>query len=400
MVVLIICILVLLLLLVLNKQSIKNHYKILNPVSLIIYTWILVYICHYYYWPNRDYSNTIYILTTTGICFLAIGFWSSLPAISQAKDSHISTQYSYKFLKKCVQFLIFVEIFRMVHFVHIIVYKLAGGAWAMVLDSNALRNAYLHYDASIIEKIWGFSGNLMAYIGYVVLSIYLTSKYPKRWLYFTIVCLFELSIAIITMSKLSFSLFVAAILITYMNKLKNLKIQKQKFRKIAPFGVLVLISYFFFIGYQRNYMMTRDSLQDGVLDGIVNYFGGPLEALGIIIERTKSQYMFHGFESIDIGRTETNVYTWFYNFYYVGSYAGFIIIPYIIGWIAGKIYKPWKENFMYDVSNTWICLIFLFSFFDFLLRMTIFQILFIFAWFINKKWNRYIYDSGNSRRFN
>ena len=172
-----------------------------------------------------------------------------------------------------------------------------------------------------------------------------------------------------------------------------LKNKKKMLKQSIPLGIFLLLGLFFLIGFQRNYMETKGGLQSGVIDGIIDYFGGPLEALNLVLEYgvdiTKVE---HGM--VNIGRTETNVYTFFFYFHRSIPYLGFILYPFLLGCLSGRIYRPWKNSFFADVSNAWISVILTFSFFDFLLKFTVFQVLFIVVWWINKKYSSklYFYD--------
>lgn len=352
----------------------------------MVYVWILVFICHHYYWGDESGFHLSHFLCVIGILSMTLGFWSTYRNSSN-KLVGKSLDYSPIFLRKFIKFFLLVDIIRLAYCIHLIIFNLAGGYWLMLLnDGTALRNAYLSYEPSVIENILTFSTNLLSYIGYVILGIYTSKKYPNTFIYLSIVCIFELLLSIITMSKLSFSLFILAIIISYLNSLKTVNEQKKKLRLFLPIGIAILFSFFIFIGFQRNYMETRGSLQVGVFDGVINYFGGPLEALDRIIAKGFAIVgKDHGM--IDIERTETNVYTWFYYFHKSIPYFGFIIFPFIIGLLSGKLYKPWKNSFFNDISNSWVCVLIAFSFFDLLIKFTVFQFLFVFVWYINKRYS-------------
>lgn len=387
------CLLVYVLILFKNKTYLIHCYKLLNPISTMIYVWILVLLCHYCYWGNFENFYISYLMCTIGVLSLTFGFWMNYRSTINVKTSS-RVFYNPKFLNKFVRFLVVTELLRFVYYSYVVVYKLAGGMWiALVDDGTALRNLYLSYDANLVEKIFSFSTNLIAYIGYVVIGIYFANKFPKRFVYLGIIILFEIALSVVTMSKLSFSLWVLSFFVSYLNNLDSLYKQKKMLKRFIPAGILLLVSFFLFIGFQRNYMETKGSLEEGVFDGIINYFGGPLQAFDLILDKGLDISSFeHGM--IYIGRTYTNVYTWFYYFHLLFPFWGIILFPFILGCLAGRIYKPWKHSFFNDVANSWVCVIIAFSFFDFLLKFTVFSILFVVVWWINKKYSHklYLYD--------
>lgn len=144
------------------------------------------------------------------------------------------------------------------------------------------------------------------------------------------------------------------------------------------------------IGLQRNYAETKGGLEEGVINGIISYFGGPFEAFAQIINR-KIDISKYEYGMIDIGLSYVNVYTWFYYFSSI-TYLGIFILPFIIGFISGWVYRPWKRNIFFDVVNTYISVIFAMSFFDLLLKFTVFPVLFIFTAFINTYCKKIFYQ--------
>lgn len=205
MIVLILCLLFFLILLKMNKRVIKVDYKILNPVSLIIYVWILVFVCHYYYWPDSD--GSIYFISFLGVCSLSVGFWLTTPSSMKSVSNNQKIEYNPIFVKRSLNLFLLLDILRLLFCTYLIVYKIAGGNWFMLLnESSALRGDYLAYEDSLIEKLFGFLGNLLAYIGFIILGIYIAQKREKRWYYLFFISVIELGLAVVTMSKLSFSL--------------------------------------------------------------------------------------------------------------------------------------------------------------------------------------------------
>ena len=382
---------VLMCLLIHNRHVLSFEYKIFNPISTIVYFWMMVFICHYYYWGSFNSFNLLYWLIVSGIFTLSCGFWLSYSVPIEVD----STFYEYNpfFLEKYIQLFIFSSSCLLIYYIDVIVIGLAHGNWVCFFDntSTSIRYAYLSYQASVTEKVFTFLLGLISYLGYVILAIYVSKKLPKRGLYFFIVLLIELLISIVTMSKLSFSMFLLSFFLTYINNLPTLYFQKKALKRLFPVLLLFLIGFFVFIGFQRNYMETKGGLEEGVLNGIVNYFAGSLEAFRIVVDNgVDISKLKNGM--LDIGRAKTNVYTWFFYFYKAFSYVGILVFPFLIGVVSGRLYKPWKRSFFFDVSNTWIIVIFAFSFFDFLLKFTIFQTLFLMAWWIDKRFNKYIYE--------
>lgn len=372
-----------------NRKNLKENYKILNPVSILIYVWILVYLCHSYYWSFSENITMTYTLTTIGIISLSAGFWLTN---SNRKKLKTTCRYNPTFLRKAMTCLLTFEILRLLYYSYVVVFLIAGGTIGMLLsDGTLLRNSYLNYDASFVEKLFSFSTNLVAYIGHVLLAVFMFEKERNRWLFFIVITILELAISIVTMSKLSFSLYLVTICIAYINKANSIREQRIIIKRIVPSILITLFGFFLFIGFQRNYMETKDGLSNGVIDGIINYFGGPLQALNILLGKGFAYINRFEHGMVNIGRTETNVYTWYSYYYQVASYIGFLVFPFLFGVLAKKMYKPWKQNLFYDVTITWICVIFAFSFFDLLLKFTVFQFLFVVVWIIDRKFYKRIY---------
>lgn len=385
---LIVCLLILFYLFKLNKTVLGGYYVTLNPISVITLLWMIVLVSHYINFDYKDTTWKVYLTIIAGLVFGAIGFWISFKNNGSNKKNSKKI-YNLPYLNKLLNYLIVIELIRLAYYSYIVVYAIGGGSWIMLLyEGTALRGQYLNYDESLIEKLFLFSTNVLAYVGYVILGIYLGYKGRNSKIKFAFIFIVELLIAVVSMSKLSFAVFLIIISVAFVNSIKEISEQKRTLKKLLPVSAIVILAFFMFIGFQRNYMETRDSLSIGVLDGIVNYFAGPTEAFRICIEKGVGIIARADHGMIDIGTTETNVYTWFYPFYSTLSYFGILIFSLIFGALSGFLYKPLKHDLFNDVASVWICGFFVFSFFDFLPKFTAYQFIFVVAFFLshfNKK---------------
>lgn len=372
-----------------NRLKLTQGYKIINPISTILVIWVAVYIFHSIYFHDSLSTDFTYFLTLLGLLSVALGFWCAYSRDTNYRACNRT--YNMFFLKKLLYAFVIVDVIRLAYDTNLIVFNLAGGSWYMLLEEGTvLRNLYLDYKPALYEDLFTFLSNLLCYIGYVILGVYVASSQKDRWKYFLIISIIELAISIITMSKLSFTLYLVAFSVAYLNNQSSVAEQKKKIKAIVPFVLTIIIVFFFFIGFQRNYAETKGGLSTGVINGLVNYFAGPLEAFSIYLEKGPSILdVNRGY--IDIGNTQTNVYTWYFYFINGISYAGIAVYSFLLGLLSGKIYKPMRHNLFYDVCNSWICVFFAFSFFDFLLKFTVYQVLFIAVWVIDKKYKKKLY---------
>lgn len=389
------CISSLILIIKINHCVLSSQYKLLNPITILCTTWMMVFFCHYLIWGN-DKNMDIYITTTFAIIFLVIGFWSSFYQIKDKGTNYYDhIKYNNENLMKLAKLLIFFEVLRLLYFGYIIIYILSEGNWIrFIFDNTEIRTLYLNRPMSLIETLWSFIGSLFGYLGYIILALYCSLHLKNRWRYFTIITILELLLSIITMSKFSFVVYLLTFIVAYSNQLVSLKAQKEIIKKILPILFFVFFLFFLVIGLQRNYAETKGGLEKGVINGIITYFGGPFEAYSLVFKQELNISKFdHGM--IDIGNSSVNVYTWFYYFTSATS-LGIIFIPFMIGVVSGWCYRPRKNNFFYNVVDTYICIIFAMSFFDFLLKFTVFPILFLFTAFLNKYCKKIFYKRYNS----
>lgn len=331
-------------------------------------------------------------MITVSISLFSFGFLLNInkPMMSNCgKSCSNQIDFNISYLAKLVKFLVFIDILRLVYLTYIIFIQMSDGSVSnFMLNSTKIRRLYMDYDPGFIGNAFVFLCNTTAYIGFVVLGIYMARKGLKSNLALLIVFILELLISILTMSKLSFVIFLITISISFLNNVGSIYYQKKIIRKIIPIAFIILVLFFFFIGYQRNYM-ARGNFVEAVSNGVIDYFTGPTEALGIILSGQRVYVGDHGM--ISIGRTETNVFTWLRPFYLNLSYWGIIVWPLILGIISGRLYNHKKHSLFIDVSNAWICTILAMSFFDFLLMQTAYVFLFFYSYFIHKYFRRKLY---------
>lgn len=389
MLVLIFCILMFAALYAINRRVLSSNYLLINPISMLIVVWVAVFIMHSAYFEYINHTPFTYLIILAGVFLFSSAFWIGVKRAPIKKGVHL--QYNMSFLSKLLVAFIIVDIMRLIYYYNLMVNEIAGGGLLYFLaNSNEFRFTYLNREFDFWTNVFTFLTNATAYLGYVILGIYVANK-GKRWVLGLIVCtLMELSLSILTISKLAFSLYALVLFIAYLTNLKTLREQKRLLRKIAPVLLALLVGFFLIIGYQRNYTDTREAgLVGGVMDGIIDYFAGPMEAFGRLVANPKTKLGTMGM--IDIGRTETNVYTWFYPFFRSFSYVGFVLGTMLMGFFMGKFYNTRKKTFFADMCNTWICSFIAFSFFDLLLSHTVFIFMFFYAYFVHSYFNRKLY---------
>lgn len=398
-------------LLVLNSKILKNNFKVLNPVSILIVTWIVTLLMHNVYFKSNN--AILYIVIFVGILSFCLGFWSFSDKYIFISSKHNfefdKAEYNYEYIFRLIKPLTMLELVRLVYYYYIIVIRLSGSLTFFLNNTNLVRFYYLKYNFSFLENVFEFSCNSLAMIGYVLVGIYLSQKNRNGILIVIIWSAIELANAFLTISKMKFIVFILVVAIAYMNNIKGEALQWKKIRKIIPFLLLIFGTFFVIVGYQRNYMVKGD-LITVVTDSTIDYFAGPTEGLKIVIDeydggfslcthtfsaitgflKTVGVHVSHGGiighnGTVFTGRSETNVYTWFGPFYMDLGYIGFIVFPYLIGILVGILYSQKKKNLFIDICNAWFGALLLMSFFDYMWSQTIYVFVFVLGYIINKK---------------
>ena len=145
----IIVILGLILIFFLNYKFLGNFYSVLNPVSISIYVWILVVVCHNYYFSYKQYTDLTYLIILLGNIALAIGFWGTAKKRVVFRKHKISTksiEYDIQGVKKILKVLTFIEIIRIAVFLH--------GSSLCPMLLNPIRVLFLSYWHNILLSVW------------------------------------------------------------------------------------------------------------------------------------------------------------------------------------------------------------------------------------------------------
>lgn len=414
----IIVILGLILIFFLNYKFLGNFYSVLNPVSISIYVWILVVVCHNYYFSYKQYTDLTYLIILLGNIALAIGFWGTAKkrvVFGKHKISTKSIEYDIQGVKKILKVLTFVETIRIIYNIYIVVYKLAG-SWNVFLHSSTyVRRLYLSYNGGTISNMFEFFCNANALIAYVLIGVILARGTKREKIYFVFWSFLELIYALITMSKMCLIIYIIVITTTCVNNLSTSYEQKKVVKKYLPLVSIAIFGFLLLIGLQRNYDQKNNALMHVVLQEAGVYFSGPVEALGKYISlygsemtlglktfaifarilsrlgiSTNTAILAHG-DDIFIGYESINAYTWYKVFYQDFSYFGIIIIPLIIGAIAGIFYLRKKHDFIYDTCCSWISAVITMSFYTFMWGQTIYIFILFYAYVIHKKYSHILY---------
>lgn len=398
----------------LNYKYLGDHYTIFNPVSFSIYVWILVLLMHCYLFDSTDYTSVAYCIVAFGNAALAIGFWlfakRKITFFIRKPQIKRNKQYDMDKLRTLLFGFMLIEIVRLLYSIYLVVYKLAG-SWNMFLtNATYVRKMYLAYNGGVVTNVFEFFCNANALIAYVIVGILLSDKDRKK----KNLCLFaiwsacEMAYALITMSKMCFILYVIVVATVYINNIESRQEQRKMIRRYLPALAVCIFVFLMIIGMQRNYGQNDESLLDAVFTKIGIYFSGPTEALGKYINNYQESFYFggktfnvvarifsrlgmnenvavlaHG-EDIDIGYDSINAYTWFKVFFQDFSYAGVILLPLLIGILAGIFYNKGDHSFSRITCNAWLTAIIVMSFYTFMFGQTIYIFILIYAYILER----------------
>jgi oligosaccharide repeat unit polymerase len=370
---------------------------------------------HSYYFEEKLYTELAYLCIALGVLFFAFGFWLftklyinyTLPNYHPKTQRLIIQGYNHRILIKVMRIFTRIEIIKVLYHVILIIYVIAG-SWSNFFGNNThIRFLYLSHNPGLVQNIFIFMCNATTMIGFVFLGICLAKKTVNARTTMVLWTILEVIFALVTMSKLSYIMYIIVVGISYLNNLGSVRKQKKMFIKLLPYIIMIVISFLFFIGIQRNYG-EQGLLSTVIKERVIDYLVGPTEALGHLLV-DKEQRLGWGANTfsfisgilqnlgfvnyhvttphtgyVDIGRTTTNVFTWFRPFYLDFSYIGFIIGPFFIGSITGILYNQENHNIFIDVCNAWISAILAMSFFDYLWSQSIYIFIIIYAYIIHR----------------
>ncbi|OON85001.1 hypothetical protein BXO88_14535 [Oribacterium sp. C9] len=410
-------IVMLLILLMLNAQILKSNYTIFNPISIVLYVWIVVFISHHMFYTTESYTFDAYLWIVIGICTLSVGFWITANVnfvIGKQRNEVIHQEYNLGGITRILKAVTVLEIMRLAFYIYHILFIISGSLQTFISNNTYVRYRYLTYNPGLHWSLFEFFANSICMVSYVFLGILFAKRAENSRKFVLIWTLIEILIAMITMSRLCLMMYIIAFGISYLYNTGSIKEERKEFFKFLPLVAIGVFSFLMFIGMQRNYMASGN-LRSIVIDKIFIYFAGPTEAFGKYIELYKSdwelgQRTFAIFARIldqfgivqndvvtargtfiDIGDSTTNVYTWFRTFYLDYSYIGIIIIPFLFGILSGAIYNKRDSNFFTCAANSWICVTFFFSFFSYMWGKTIYVFVIVLAYFIHRFYYNEIY---------
>lgn len=415
-------IVILLLLWFLNTKILKGNYTLFNPISIVIYVWIVVFISHHMFYAVELYTFNAYLWITVGLTTLAIGFWFTANAriVIGKKNDKSNREYNIEGISKIVRKISFLEILRLIYYIyHILIVISERSLQTFVINNTYVRYKYLSYNPGIMWNLFEFFANSICMVSYVFLGILFAKKTKHSKLFVILWTAIEVLIAVITMSRLCLIMYIVSFGISYLYNTNSVKEERRTFFKFLPLVVIGVFVFFMFIGMQRNYMASG-KLRNIVIDKIFIYFAGPTEAFGKYLSLYKSdvemgQRTFAIFARIldqlgiksneivtargtfiDIGDSTTNVYTWFRTFYLDYSYMGIIIVPLFFGIISGALYNKRNSNFFTCAANSWICVTFFFSFFSYMWGKTVYVFVIILAYIFHRLFKNKIYRMTES----
>ena len=416
---LVLVVIILIMINLLNRKVLSKDYKITNPLDLMIIAWTIVLILHQYYFGSTAATELIYFLALLGVFAFAIGFWGTKNvriALRTRNVQIIDKQYSEEGLYETIKILTVLEIVRAI-FSSIVMYRLAGSISTFIHFGSYVRNLYLARNSSLFESLFTMILALNCMIGLVLVGVYSAKKYYRYKRYLVFWLLLEFYMTVITMSKMSFILSLSVFMVAYINNVGSISTQRKIVRRILPISFVAIIGLLFIIGIQRNYTQFGGSLSDNVINSALFYVTSPVEALSKYIH-TNTSHMGLGLNmfkfitriftrigilssNLDILEHEdmiatsmgqTNAYTWYKTFFSDFSYAGFFIGPFIMGLIAGFVYKVKTNGLMTDTANAWMCGIVIMSFYAYMFGQSTYVLVFLYAFIFEKIVGRKLYQ--------
>lgn len=404
----------LLILMLANRIILNKSYKLFNPVSLILYVWIFAFIFHAILFGINEHTYITYMFIFIGILWFVLGFWYMKDVCIQRIS--YNKLYNLEYMEKVVAIFTFLEIIRLIYLFCSIM-KIAGSFSTFINSNTYVRYMYLQRVSNIYKSIFEFFIGATCMLGVPIVGTYWAKKGKRRNRYLILWIAIELFSALITMSKMSFILSIIVLLISIMNNIGDINVQRRFIIKRLPGVGICMLGFLIIIGIQRNYtQVLGGSLLQIVIKKAGVYFTGGIEALSEYITRYgsrldmgKNSFMsihriiarlgivgndsvLQHASAIELqGGISTNIYTWFIDFYKDYSYAGFIIMSLLLGGLVGCIYTPQKHNLFLDIAIPWISAVIVMSFYALLWKQTIYIFIIFYAYIIHFILSKKIY---------
>lgn len=401
------------------KSHLKNGYKFLNPVTVLLLVWNYALIFHRYSFEPNENTAKVYALILLGIISCSVTFIASSKVTIRVKSNSElkNTLYVYdeKKLYRILLYFTLILFFNLLLSLYTIRTITQGNISLILTNSTYVRNLYLERNTGIVMSIIGIILSIHSMIGYVVLGIYCAKRLRKYKFFLLLWTIIAFAIAIITMSKMTFFIYILIVSTTFVNSSGTIKLQKKTMKRIVPIAGGVLVVLLVVMGIQRNYQTNGESMLEFTLKRAGFYFSSPIEALTIALQNSKSEYglfknTFFIFEKIFVrfglinnvtitnhmdavmtSRGYTNVYTWFYTYYQDLSLFGFVFYPAFFGLIAGLLYKSSEGSFSSIAANSFVCALFGMSFYSYLWGQGAYFYALIFAFIIDRVLFKNIY---------
>lgn len=409
----------------LNKKILSTKYQLFNPITICMLIWLFAFICHSLYFSVEDYTLYSYLMISSGLLFLSFGFWISFLFKNNRKSNSINnnierqhiTNYNMKFICIIVVLLLIIEIIRVLLYYNYVIKELAGSFDFFFKNETEVRNRYLYGSPSLLYSILEFVMNINIMVGYIFLGIYVVKKGKFRFAFLLLCIVLELFSAILTMSKLSFIMFIIVLLVTIFSLHSTRKSQKRLFYILTPIVILGIYIFLMIIGNLRNYeTIYDDGLRNIVVDKMIIYFCGGIESFGKFVSSNNSpmdfgthtfvflvriftrlglydgkELVMHGQDFIAIGDSQTNVYTMFRAFYLDFSFIGCLLIPFLIGIIIGFLYEKEYKSISMLIVNSWLSATLAMGFFTYLWSYSIYILVIFYGFFVNFLLKKYVY---------
>ena len=260
-----------------NTKILKGNYTLFNPISIVIYVWIIVFISHHLFYDEEPYTFDAYLWITVGLTTLAIGFWLTANAriIVGKKNYDINREYNIAGVGRIVRKTSALEILRLIYYIYHILFVLSGRSIHTFLTNNTyVRYRYLSYNPGMVWNLFEFFANSICMVSYVFLGVLFAKKAKHSKMLVILWTVTEVLIAIITMSRLCLIMYIIAFGISYLYNTDSVREERKTFLKFMPLVVVGVFAFLMLIGMQRNYMASGD-LRKIVIDKIFIYFVGP-----------------------------------------------------------------------------------------------------------------------------
>lgn len=385
--------------------------RLIHPISVISVIFLVVFIFHTSALGDVPENYTTYLVIIMGIVFFQISFYifnTTKKKSVNCYDGLMSMDWIK--VKKFVFFSFFCFLVSMImNTVQIM--QISHWSISMFISRNTyIREIYLNTHTSFLVSLFGIFISLPVYVGICTYAITISRKIKYKFHYlFMLVWFFMMIYAgIITMSRTITIIYISLFCLSYVSSTNSLSFEKRTIKKMIPIASIVVISLLVLIGFQRNYYSSSDGITSSVIDNVNEYLVVPTEAFReLMANYDSSKYGFGKYSitifyrvGVRIGLIDgtvtnqdqpiylsrmgnnTNVYTWFGPMYKDLGIAGVILMSTFFGIVFGLMYSPNINSITKVYINSMIVTLVFFSFFAMKTTETIYNIYFVYAYFI------------------